>query len=77
MKAHRPEPARGGRSLRTRLGVLVAGYACVAIATVGVAYSIGPEHVESAIGPVVGGLISLLIVSTPPVRRWMENLRRP
>ncbi len=76
MNARNPEPTSGDRLLRTRLAVLSAVYACVAIALVGVAYWISPEHVDSAIGPAVGGVIGLLILSTPPVRRWMESLRR-
>ncbi len=76
MKARNPKPTSGGRSLGTRLAVLLAVYVGVAIAFVGVVYWNSPEHVESAIGPVVGGLIGVLILSTPPVRRWMETLRR-
>ena len=76
MKARNPKPTSGGRSLLPRLAVLLAVYACVAIAFVGVFYWISPEHVASAIGPVAGGLIGLLILSRPPVRWWMETLRR-
>ena len=76
MKARNPKPTSDSRSLRTRLAVPLAVYVCVAIAFVGVSYWISPKHVESAIGPAVGGLIGLLILSTPPVRRWMEALRR-
>jgi len=76
MKARNPKLTSGSRSLRTRLAVLLAVYVCVAIAFVGVSYWISPEHVDSAIGPAVGGVIGLLILSTPPVRRWMKSLRR-
>lgn len=69
VKARKPKVTNGSTSLHTRLAVLLAAYVCVAIALVGVSYWISPEHVESAIGPAVGGLISLLILSTPPVRR--------
>ena len=76
MKERKPKPTSGSPSLCTRLAVLLAVYVCVAIAFVGVSYWISPKHVESAIGPAVGGLIGLLILSTPLVRRWMESLRR-
>jgi hypothetical protein len=76
VKARGPEPTNDSPSLRARLAVLLVAYVGVATAVVGVAYWIIPEHVESAIGPAVGGLIGLLILSTPPVRRWLARLRR-
>lgn len=63
-------------SRRARLAALVIGYICVAGAFIGIVYWITPSHVESAIAPMLGGLIGLMFMLTPPVQRWLERLRR-
>ncbi|WP_143018678.1 hypothetical protein [Geodermatophilus sp. DSM 45219] len=76
MKARGPKPTNDSQSLRTGLAVLSVAYVGIVTVVVGVAYWINPEHVEPAIEPAVGGLIGLLILSTPPARRWLTGCRR-
>jgi hypothetical protein len=76
MKPGESGPTDGAPSLRNRLARAMAGYVCVGGLFIGVVYAITPESVWSAIAPILGGLIGLLILSTPPVRRWLERLRR-
>ena len=70
------ERAAARRSRRARLAVLLVVYVCVGGVVIGVTYWISPSHSESAIAPFLGGLIGVLLLSTPPAQRWLERLRR-
>jgi peptidoglycan/LPS O-acetylase OafA/YrhL len=66
---------RGWRpSSRGQWIAILAAYVVVACVFVGVAYWISPDNLSSAISPVVGGLIGLLLLSTPPARRWLARI---
>jgi hypothetical protein len=76
MKAPKPGSRDASPSVGKRLARMMVAYVCVGALFAGVIYWINPDHVWSAIAPIVGGLIGLLILSTPPVRRRLGRLRR-